>query len=341
MTERATTAMTDFRLGIQEEPILEARVEEARARLKRFMEEYPHWTLKDISRSMQQFFGKQQENGRRMNTGLSPATLRNFLDGGGGVSLEAQANTARRILIWLDDREHRVSGEVKVREYESYKKIKYGIAQAAAARQFVIIIGPSGIGKTFAAREFGNRYTSGGDYIIVEPYDGIRPKSFLRLLARALGLETRGSVEDLLIRIRGFLRETPRVIVVDEGDFLPPESLNHLVYLWNGIHIGIVIMGTQRLDETLRRSSLERVRTRRRLTINLNTARPSLGDIETLLNEAFEKSLVTTEAVKALATFASNYRELEMLIGLAKDVLKLNPERSLREIILEVGPRLM
>lgn len=332
------SAAAQFKLGISPAILDQSSWDEnIRTRLVAFIEKYPQWTVRAISRDMQQYFGmKKDDDGRRMNTGLSEATLSNYIECKSQVGADAIRRLERRIVGWLDYREHAGKHVGKVREdYASYKQTRYAIAQAAISRQFVIVIGPSGIGKTLAAKHFGNAYTNGG-FVFVEPYDGIRPRAFLAMLTEALGLEPRGDMDALIKTIRGHLREFPQIIVVDEADFVPQVTLNHLVHIWNAANIGIVLLGTRKFDDLLKSAGLERLRTRKRVTLYLS--RPSVSEIAEVMREQFGKA-ADDDAIKAMQSFALSYRELDTLVGLAKDIWEKNPARSLPDIIRKVGPR--
>jgi type II secretory pathway predicted ATPase ExeA len=327
-----------YKIAIREEALEEVRYDEkVHERLLSFMARWK-WRPKDVSRAMQQFFGgRPDEKGRRRNTGLGEATIRNYIEKKARVSQEAIAELERKLTLWLDYREH-VGGKPtsQVREdYQSFKQIKYAISLAAKSRQFVVVVAPSGIGKTLVAMYYGNHYTN-GDYVIVEPFAGITPRAFLVLLAEGLGLNPRGTQADLIRMIRGELRDRPQIIVVDEADFLHETSLNHLVTIWNGSPVGIVLLGTRALGDLLRSPRLERIRTRMRMEFFLG--RPTRPEIERVLTEKFGRA-VTEEAVKAAEHYVKSYRELDTLVELCEELLKKNKDRPLLDIIRKVGPR--
>jgi DNA transposition AAA+ family ATPase len=286
--------------------------EELRQRLVGFREKYG-WSNAQISRAMQLFYGRRKEEaGRARNVGMGESYIYYYLACKWTSSQEMLERFESRLRGWLDHREQGGKSEEVDENVTAAKLIQHGLAEANDSRKFVSVVGPSGMGKTLITKHFANRNTKGG-MLIVEAYDGMTPRAFLAAICRALGDIDTGSKDALLTRTAGLLAEQPRLLAIDEANFLRDESINHLVYVWNHAQSGIVLLGTEELERAIRSSKLQRVQSRLKVSINLGTL--SEDEIRTRLEESFEAKEVT-ERVVQLARVGSfgRYRDLDTLI---------------------------
>jgi DNA transposition AAA+ family ATPase len=286
--------------------------EDLRKRLLTFREKYG-WTYSQVSRAMQLFYGKRKDEANRArNVGMGESTIYNYASCKWASSQDMLDRFENRLRGWLDHREQGGKAEDVDESVTAAKLIQHGLAEANDSRKFVSIVGPSGMGKTLIAKHFANRNTKGG-MLIVEAYDGMTPRAFLAAICRALGDLDTGSKDALLTRAAGLLAEQPRLLAIDEANFLKDESINHLVYVWNHAQSGIVLLGTEELERAIRSSKLQRVQSRLKVSINLGTL--SDEEIRTRLEESFEAKEIT-ERVVQLARVGSygRYRDLDTLI---------------------------
>lgn len=291
--------------------------EELRQRLISFREKYG-WSNAQISRAMQLFFGRRKDEANRArNVGMGESNIWNYVNCKWASSQERLDVFENRLRGWLDHREQGGKSEDVDESVTSAKLIQHGLAEAHDSRKFVSIVGPSGMGKTLITRHFANRNTKGG-MLIVEAYDGMTPRAFLAAICRALGDIDTGSKDALLTRSAGLLAEQPRLLAIDEANFLKDESINHLVFIWNHAQSGIVLLGTEELERAIRSSKLQRVQSRLKVSINLGTL--SDEEIRARLEESFEQKDIT-DRVLQLARIGSfgRYRDLDTLIDTVSD----------------------
>jgi DNA transposition AAA+ family ATPase len=301
--------------------------EPLRQRLLKFREEY-QWSYAQISRAMQQFYGKKRDNqGRAQNVGMGESTIYNYTACKWASSQDMLDRFENRLRGWLDHREQGGKSEEIDESVTAAKLIQHGLAEANDSRRFVSVVGPSGMGKTLISKHFANRNTRGG-MVIVEAYDGMTPRAFLAAICRSLGEVDTGSKDSLLFRAAGVLAEQPRLLAIDEANFLKPESLNHLVYIWNQAQIGIVILGTEELEQSMRSARLQRIRTRLRVSINLGSLTDE--EIRHRLEESFDSDEVTARVVE-LAKMGSlgSYRKLDDLIEVISGKRESKPGQKL------------
>ncbi len=311
--------------------------EELRQRLLAFKEKY-QWSNGQISRAMQLFYGRRKgEGGRAQNVGMGESTVYNYLTCKWASSQEMLERFENRMRGWLDHREQGGKADTIDESVTAAKLVQHGLAEAHDSRMFVDIVGPSGMGKTLITRHFANQNARSG-MVIVESYDGITPRAFLAAICRALGDIDTGSKDLLIQRVRGLLAEQPRLLAIDEANFLKIESINHLVHIWNQAKNGVVLIGTEELAQTIRSSKLQRVHSRLKLSISLGT----LGEdeIRARLEESFEAKEVN-ERVVQLARVGSfgRYRDLDTLIDTISSKRELNATMPLEKLFERFSSR--
>jgi len=311
--------------------------EPLRQRLVDFMSRN-QWSYSQVSRDMQRFYGKQKGNdGRSRNVGMGQSTIYSYGTCKWLSSQDALERLEGRLRGWLDHREHGGKTSDIDEDVTAAKQIQHGLAEANNSKEFVTIVGPSGMGKSLLVRHFANSRTRGG-MVIVEAYDGMTPRAFLAAICRALGDADTGSKDALLTRVAGLLAEQPRLLAIDEANFLKAESINHLVFIWNQANTGIAMLGTEELDRTIKSSGLQRVRSRLKWSITLGGL--SDEEIKRRLEESFDARDVTARVVELarVGSFGS-YRDLDTLIETASDSLDKNPNKSLEEVFERTSTR--
>jgi DNA transposition AAA+ family ATPase len=311
--------------------------EELRARLVAFKDKYG-WSHAQISRAMQLFYGRRKgEEGRASNVGMGESYIWNYINCKWPSSQERLDRFEQRVQGWLDHREQGGKAEEIDGDVTSARLIQHGLVEASESRKFVTIIGPSGMGKTLVAKHFANANTRGG-MVIVESYDGMTPRAFLSAICRALGDLDTGTIDTLLMRAAGLLAEQPKLLAIDEANFLKDQSINHLVYIWNHAQIGIVLLGTQELELAIRSSRLQRVQSRLKVSVTYGVL--SDKEICNRLGESFEAKEVTERVVQiARAGACGRYRDLDTLIETISDKRQENPGVSLEKLFQRFSSR--
>jgi len=120
-----------------------------------------------------------------------------------------------------------------------------------------VIIGPTGVGKTCAAREYASEQPD-TIYLIGGP--NASPKSVLNLIATEVGLSWCGPQFDLRNALCRRLSGTGRLLILDEADFVSETTVQHLRIIQDESRIGLAILGTE--------AYLGRLRGRRSPTLN-------------------------------------------------------------------------
>ena len=308
--------------------------EALRQRLVDFSERHG-WTDIQISRDMQRFYGKGREGSKARNVGMGQSYVYAYRTAKWSASQDSLDKFEQRLRGWLDHREHGGREQEIDGNVQAAKLIQHGLVEANESRKFVTIIGQSGMGKSLLCRHFANSRTRGG-MVIVEAYDGMTPRAFLSAICRGLGEIDTGAKDLLLNRVAGALSEQPRLLAIDEANFLKEESVNHLVYIWNQSNVGIALLGTEELERVIKSSRLQRVRSRLKVSILLGGL--SDDEIRARLEESFEGVTARAVEIARVGSYGS-YRDLDTLIESASDLIEKNANLTAEQALDRVASR--
>ncbi len=149
------------------------------------------------------------------------------------------------------------------------RQIEQGIEQARSSKLFVIVARPKGADRHELASECVSEKLSEA-VAVVEAYDSITARGFIGAICRALGEADKGTLDQALNRAIAGLVERPKVLVIEEANYLEVKSLNQLVHINNQARVGVVLMGTDDLYLSIERPALQRVRSRLKRSISID-----------------------------------------------------------------------
>lgn len=111
---------------------------------------------------------------------------------------------------------------------------------------FGVIFGRVGIGKTVAVRAYAARSNA----VLVEAFDGIDHSTLIAELVDASGAKVpvRSTLSAKQNAVIKRLRGSDRVILVDEAQWLPPQSLGALRRISDLAEVGVVLVGNPELE---------------------------------------------------------------------------------------------
>ncbi|MDP8171515.1 AAA family ATPase [Pasteurella skyensis] len=112
-----------------------------------------------------------------------------------------------------------------------------------------VIFGAAGLGKTQMLKQYAKENSSA---VLIETDPSCTPKVLLRKLCEVVGANARGNNNELLEAIVDKLRNSGRLILVDEAELLSTRSLEFLRRIHDLTGIGIVLAGMPRLIVNLR-----------------------------------------------------------------------------------------
>lgn len=126
------------------------------------------------------------------------------------------------------------------------------VIKTAKQKSLMKISAPSGTGKTTALRIISRKLPTTA---FVTVYEEMTAKEFLEDLSVAVGIRTpQKSAKEMMRELKSWLFGHPKLIIVDEANFLKERSLEQLRHLHDLCSVGIVLAGTEALDMTIARS---------------------------------------------------------------------------------------
>lgn len=112
-----------------------------------------------------------------------------------------------------------------------------------------VICGEAGIGKTTAIKEYEKANTG---VIIINSNITISPKKLCKLFYEKLGIAGSSHTGDMLDEIILKLKDTDKLVIIDEAEYLPYKALEIIRTIYNECNIGILLVGTPDLYYNLK-----------------------------------------------------------------------------------------
>lgn len=116
-------------------------------------------------------------------------------------------------------------------------------------RNFAVLTGYVGIGKTFALKQYA---AANPNTIIIEANPCMTPQSLIKQLARRVAGVEKGSIADKFDHIVATLKDTDSLIIIDEAETLTANQLHTIRRIRDTANIGVVLAGTEHLYGLIR-----------------------------------------------------------------------------------------
>jgi DNA transposition AAA+ family ATPase len=178
----------------------------------------------------------------------------------------------------------------------------------------------AGLGKTESAREYARQNS---DVILIEADPGYTAKFLFSEIREEVGGSSRASLQDIFIDCCRRLKDSGRLLIVDEAEQLPYKALEMLRRLHDKTGIGILLTGMPKLLANLRGAKGEYAQLYSRIGLAVKLKPLTDGDAAAVMGKLLPGS---SEAVqKALiGEAAGNTRRLFKIITRSKRVAQVN-----------------
>lgn len=235
--------------------------------------------MNQINQALQQklaeFKAKSGMNQTQLARGIgtSPASISMYLNGTYADKGGNYETIEPKIEAFLEVQESKAQREELVLGFVSTKttrRISEVMRDAHEAGDTVVIYGQAGLGKTQAVKNYCEKNPAA---ILIEANPSFTALVLMRKLAAAAKVSTVGSLNDLFESVSDRLRDSGRLIVVDEAENLPLRALEIIRRLHDDTGCGLVLSGMPRLVANLRGKHGELVQLYSRVSVALN-----LGD---------------------------------------------------------------
>lgn len=184
--------------------------------------------------------------------GASGVAIRRLFSHDGKTPNEAHDDLIRKVNAWIEEdfRERmgndRPSGFVHTAIYMPM----VGIARnVKAARMIGVVVGPAGLGKTTCIDQIA--FEIPGTIVMSIDYDSRSGSGFLLKLDNAIQRKRRGLLRVRLDRVTERLRDSGRLLVVDQAHELSDTALKIILDLHNVCELPIMLVGTVDLNRRL------------------------------------------------------------------------------------------
>lgn len=205
--------------------------------------------------------------------GVSSASISMYLNDTYAAKGGKYETIEPKIKAFLEVQESKAQREELVLGFVSTKttrRISEVMRDAHEAGDTVVIYGQAGLGKTQAVKNYCEKNPAA---ILIEANPSFTALVLMRKLAAAAKVSTVGSLNDLFESVSDRLRDSGRLIVVDEAENLPLRALEIIRRLHDDTGCGLVLSGMPRLVANLRGKHGELVQLYSRVSVALN-----LGD---------------------------------------------------------------
>ena len=215
----------------------------------------------------------------------------------------------------------------------SVARIVFEVAETCHVEgEIGVCCGMAGLGKTSAVKEYARQNS---DVILIEADFGYTARVLFSEIHKKLGFEGTGTTHSMIIEIIDRLKDSGRLIIVDEAEHLPYKSLELLRRLHDKADIGILLTGMPRLIENLRgkRKQYAQLYSRVGMAKKLNNL--SIEDTKLIINNVLPDKDHLAEDFHKLSL--GNTRILSKLIMRSITLAEINNEPLEREIIAETS----
>ena len=195
----------------------------------------------------------QSQNAIAKAMGISSSALSQFLKGKYPGDIAALETKIAQFLHLSYDRETYPQAEIGFVNTSVCRSINETARNCHIGGRIGIVTGDSGLGKTTAVRHYAEQNP---DVVIVYGRPSITAKSVIQEIARKVGVDPSGAIDDVFMRIVVRLKNSGRLLIVDEAEHLTARVLDLIRRLSDSefAGIGILLVGLPKLLFTLKNS---------------------------------------------------------------------------------------
>ncbi|CAG9412365.1 MULTISPECIES: AAA family ATPase [Providencia] len=226
--------------------------------------------------------------------GVSTAVINQFLQNKYNGDVNAVEEKVRQFILREQERDK--SRRIKPVYVDTLmaRKGRDVIRMAHMDSDINVIYGDAGMGKTMIVRQYAKEHL---DAVLIEADPGYTARVVLEELCNKLGLSKRGNMHELSESIIQNLRDSGRIILVDEAENLPYRALETLRRIHDKSGVGIVLVGMPRLILNLKgkRGEYKQLYSRVGFALRMGESLPEddiTNMITTMLPEASEPEVL-------------------------------------------------
>lgn len=266
--------------------------------------------------------------------GYSGSTISQYLDGIYKGDVSAVEKAVAEYIALEQERKSAPKIRIPYVQITAAKKVYDFSRSAHRDGEICVIAGDPGLGKTEALRHYRDKYPKKVAYVMA--YKGLNVRTLVGKIHMAFfGGDGSGNKTDMIEELCDKLRDANRCILVDQAEYLNLTSLETLRHVHDMTECGLVLAGTNKLQENLRgrNKNLAMLYSRVRRAVRLDKLTPE--DVEKIVHAALPSA---NGAWKAFNQHCNgNGRILETFIWRAKRVADKNKTAITEEVIARVA----
>ena len=195
----------------------------------------------------------------------------------------------------------------------------------------------AGCGKTTALKEFAKTHPS---VLLVEADYGYTAKALFDELCSQLGLDDRGSLDQKRSRIVAKLKDSGRLIIIDEAEHLPYRALELIRRVHDKAGVGIALCGMPRLEKNVQGDRNHYAQLNSRISAPCRAKLLKDADIKAYIDSRFE-SYEPNVIEQCAKTCRRNFRLLSHLVMWSRELMRNNQRDTLDNEIIDSASQML
>ena len=266
-------------------------------------------------------------------TGLSPATVSRWINNSYNAD---DKNVIEKINNFIKREKARYNNWTLPIKDISILQFVTEVARLCHTRGRIgVCVGAAGLGKTVAAKLYVEKYM---DAILIESNYSYTARSILLELHDKLGLSCKGSAYSLMKEVIDKLKDSGRLIIVDEAENLRREALEITRAIHDKTNVGLLLIGREVLLQNLRGRQNQYDQLYSRVMYKKYLDGLVLNDVKDIIAGAGQKPEL---ALTYLGACRGNTRRLEHLICNSISIAELNGCAEVDETIVKETSKML
>lgn len=289
---------------------------------------------KSIDQIRQELKGYLEEHGISANSasrsiGKSSATISQFLNDQYTGDNRKVADSVAAFLKRQKEKESQDEILTTTIETKAVKKLCQAARMCHIQCEMGVATGDAGVGKSRGCAYYA---AQNPDVIYIEVIPGMTTKKLMGKLHRETGYNGQGAIYDMFTDVVDRLKDSDRMVIVDEAENLPYTGLELLRRLYDIAGIGILMAGMPELIANLRGNKGEYKQLYSRIGIHatIPNMKDSPDDVKALVKSALPGS---NGVWKTFHSITPNGRALEKLIKRSMQVAAANDTEVTAEVV--------
>lgn len=270
--------------------------------------------------------------------GVSSATVSQYRNGKYMGDIAVLEEKILGLLSLADERRQAVKRQI---EYVITPTAQdcFGLIRAAHIDcELGVLVGSAGLGKTAALKEYAK---NNKDSVLIETDPSFTARVMTMALGKEIGVNVSGNLNDMLSEIIERLKDSGRVLLIDEAELLPLRALEVVRRIHDKAGVGVVLVGMPRLIMNLRgrRGELGQLYSRVAFYWDLGE-RLKDDDLLEMVNQTNPEWDGKTAAA-VVASARGNVRRLVKLICGVRRMASINQQKANVEMVKQFSKMLI